>query len=364
MGKIIRQGAVETLYEMPLKVNWGITTMCNYACEYCYGQNPIDKNKFTTREQLKKAVEHIAKSNRTKYEFTLVGGEPTVHPEFWYLMDELYSQLGERIESVFIITNGSKSSEWFSNLKKYLDKMHIRVVISIHLQYAKFEHIEKIIKDLSGDIGITLNLMLEIDRFEDVKTFFYKALELRKLYSFNLSINLLREAPNFDAVDSRYTNEILEWRDDASKIFRKVVDDESKKLPIAYDRATFTIFEEIENLDSTTFNTDYDRNKWLIEGKLNCKGMKCISGASILKIGPNGECKGMVCTATKKQSNIFECNPFLEEDWIHIVECPYRNCGCNVNHIIPKFESEIEAELFLEIVRSKQEKMLDANKKN
>ena len=71
--RIRKQGTLQTLTQFPLKVNWSLTDMCNYSCSYCFGQLPIDRNRFSSLDQLRKAVSHIADANRDYYE--LIGNK-------------------------------------------------------------------------------------------------------------------------------------------------------------------------------------------------------------------------------------------------------------------------------------------------
>ena len=34
--KIFRTGSYENLYDLPIAINWGFTTQCNYRCSYCF----------------------------------------------------------------------------------------------------------------------------------------------------------------------------------------------------------------------------------------------------------------------------------------------------------------------------------------
>ena len=42
--KILRCGAYESFYDMPLAIDWMLTKRCNYRCSYCfhygYGKTP------------------------------------------------------------------------------------------------------------------------------------------------------------------------------------------------------------------------------------------------------------------------------------------------------------------------------------
>ena len=41
--KISRAGMCEAFYDMPLYIQFVLTTMCNYNCSYCFGHNKLSR---------------------------------------------------------------------------------------------------------------------------------------------------------------------------------------------------------------------------------------------------------------------------------------------------------------------------------
>lgn len=78
---IIRQGSPECFESLSLRVDWILTSFCNFRCSYCFSAGSEYKKVFCTLEQAKTAIKHLASANRPSYQVGLLGGEPTTHPQ-------------------------------------------------------------------------------------------------------------------------------------------------------------------------------------------------------------------------------------------------------------------------------------------
>jgi len=73
-------------------------------------------------------------------EMTLLGGEPTLHPDFYELIGELHKL--EHVKKIDIITNFQAAIEFWTPLIPYADKLEI--VMSFHVEYAQKTFFKKI----------------------------------------------------------------------------------------------------------------------------------------------------------------------------------------------------------------------------
>ncbi len=355
--KIYGQGTFQTLYEMPLEVNWALTDMCNYRCSYCFGQKPIDPDRFSTWEQIERAVEAIAALNRPHYTVTLTGGEPTIHPYFFETLQLFHEKLEERLDFVTIISNGSRNKKLYEHIAEISGSLDLVMNISIHTDHARLPHIEELVRLLSDRTQLRFSLMYNPARREYAQEIFERLVELRRDYPFWLHAVTLREPPSFDRADSRYTAEDFRWIEEANSRFTAAARESArkKKWKNHYDYY-YKVAEDGEIRTLTQYNIDAN----LING-LHCfTGMECVFGLSVLNIKYDGRCYGAVCQAEQPSANVFAGNPLLEESWIHAVKCPYQNCGCSTNHKIPKFADEDEARHFVECCRRKQSELTEA----
>ena len=87
-------------------------------------------------------------------------------------------------------------------------------------------------------------------------------------------------------------------------------------------------------------------------------GMICCAGTSIVKIDIDGRVKGKLCGLYEQEFNIFEGNPFLQEEWMHGVLCTKAMCGCSPDYRIPKFRSPTAAKKFIAEKKLEQKKLM------
>lgn len=354
---IFRSGAYESFYDMPLTIDWNLTYHCNYNCSYCFRHDQKFDPGFSSLEQLKSAVNHIAELNRPYYSFTLTGGEPTIHPHFFDLIKYIHNTLGERVNNVMILSNGSRNEELYSKLADLAKKMNLSMVISIHTDHVNVEHIVDLIKKISGNISVSFNLMFNPAKKDFAKEIFQTLFDLRENYPFRLNLKTCLQPPNFVIPDARYTSEDFEWQKGANEKFRKKSKQSSAKYK-SRQKFSYNNFVAFENEGRYAKLIDYDIEDAFQKGMFCFKNMFCMHGTHLLKIVPSGLCAGMICRAARFQYNIFEENPYRHEDFMSISRCPDEACSCPTNYLIPKFVDFNEAMSFGRIVMAKQNRLM------
>jgi len=98
-------------FPAPFLVVWNFTNMCNLRCAHCYqrADRPLP-NELTLEEKLK-LVDQLDEAGVAAV--ALSGGEPTVHPHFFRVVEELSS----RFIYVAVATNG-----WTFAEKKFVER--------------------------------------------------------------------------------------------------------------------------------------------------------------------------------------------------------------------------------------------------
>lgn len=358
-----RQGQYNTFYGMPLYINWHLTSMCNYKCSYCFyqGDKSIRKERFSTLTQLQAAVKHITNLNRPEYYITLAGGgEPTIHPHFFELIDLLHKSLKEKLKGINLITNGSQNNKFFNTLAHYAQCAPISVLFSIHTDHVKIKNIVECIENYSNIIKLNFNLMQNPAKQAYVNEIHDKLSMLRKKYTFNLNVNLLRNPPDFDTLDSRYAPIDITWRKEANERFENIQGSALECQNTASSPLSFRFITKIH--DDEIINKPYGHTR--DEGLLNCNGLYCVAGSHLLAINSNGTCRGLRCSlAPLSADRIADNSPYEDENFITYVQCTMQNCGCSTNHVVPKFADKNEAKIFVEIMRQRQKALIRASSK-
>lgn len=152
---------VDTLY-----IYWTITDFCNFKCSYCppnlHAGNFAKKVKpgFPTNEEIEVFIDRIINIHLQGrfLNMTLSGGEPTLHPMFKTLIERMGPH-----GSVEVITNGSRSVEWWQDMKVLPNK----VTISLHPEFSNLEKINALglfLKD--NNVDLAFNLMCDTKNWD------------------------------------------------------------------------------------------------------------------------------------------------------------------------------------------------------
>ena len=162
-----------------IKVNVDFTDKCNYDCPYCYNLKTGYKrrNIEVDADKLYDFLMYLHKLNPTKnIVFIFIGGEPTIHSQFLYLVQKLRTSLNSLIE-INAFTNFSNTNEFYEETIK----LGVKYLITFHYlnEYRTKYFIDKLeflkSKDLLTFID-TINIMLQIDNFQkclDVYDYIY-----------------------------------------------------------------------------------------------------------------------------------------------------------------------------------------------
>lgn len=308
---------------------------------------------------MKTAVDNIASLNRPWYNIILSGGEPTIHPHISDLLSMFHERLGESLNVITIISNGSRNETLYKKIAEVSKSVFFVLNISIHTDHVDMEHILGLIENLSGDVNLYFSLMFNPDKREMVHEIYETMFEYRKKFWFEMNVVTLREG---DIVDPRYTPEDFAWQKEAIKKFNGLTRNIADKFSARREtKHRLNIIRDVEDNGKIRTVNVGNRTLALSEGLLKFGGMYCIAHAALLFIMTDGRCKGMVCDDDREVYNIFDKDSFqaTRNKLIHAVRCTKRVCGCAANDRIPKFASEEEAKKYVEFAQKRQAQLFD-----
>jgi len=135
-----------------------LTFACNLSCSYCindYGGISINrKREMLTGQEWAKALDRLEHGD---VPITLGGGEPTFHPDFYYLVNELHDR-GHKMD---LLTNGMFHIDNFMRQVKPIvfkrDAPYASIRISYHpetMSDVDIFHRTKILQDAGYYVGI------------------------------------------------------------------------------------------------------------------------------------------------------------------------------------------------------------------
>jgi MoaA/NifB/PqqE/SkfB family radical SAM enzyme len=165
--------AIKPVYVGPMMVTWDLGRRCNYDCSYCTALHHNNHSRHRTVDELKHAFNFIKQwtdtynnSRSSPFETTInfTGGEPTVNPNFWDLVD--YVKSTDPSIRMSMTTNGA----WHSKNTDKIIENFVGVTVSYHTEAdtsLKEQVIENIYKLSNSDIWLQVNLMMHNEHWDE-----------------------------------------------------------------------------------------------------------------------------------------------------------------------------------------------------
>ncbi|SNR14318.1 radical SAM protein [Tenacibaculum jejuense] len=119
-----------------------VTDRCNLTCPTCYAGSSPTYGRHRTLEEIKKMLDTIVKNEKEPDVVQISGGEPTIHPQFFEILD--YAKTLP-IRHLMVNTNGikiAKDKEFVKRLKTYTPDFEI------YLQFDSFD--DEVLKTMRG----------------------------------------------------------------------------------------------------------------------------------------------------------------------------------------------------------------------
>lgn len=163
-----------------LTLEWELITDCNYNCPYCFFDVQNTK-KIDLYNRSYKIILNKIKTLPNNIRIILLGGEPTMHPKFKEIVEELISF--DNIVEIEVITNGTSQVKY---LRDILSNEKVVFNISLHFTHYHKKFINKLIK-LNTESGLTVAVMIPPE-----EKYYNLVLEtLQSLISNNINIELI-----------------------------------------------------------------------------------------------------------------------------------------------------------------------------
>lgn len=124
-------------------VDWYLGKRCNFACSYCVDYLHDNYSNHVPFAKMEIIIDKLHELYGSNILFSLTGGEPTLNSDFIKLCKYLKATL--KMQEVSLTTNGSRSTDYFLGLFKYLD----HITMSLHFEYLPYrveEYIERILE--------------------------------------------------------------------------------------------------------------------------------------------------------------------------------------------------------------------------
>ena len=166
---MIQTTAIKLNRPEPLMVTWDIIRRCNLDCTYCESTRHDNHSKLPELEELKKTFDFVdqyadlynsKRVDQTVTNIDFTGGEPTINPAFWPLLDYIKETKKFRLS---LTTNGT----WGPKFTQRILDNFAHATISWHAEDSLNERtIENILELHSKGMSIQVNVMLHSEHFE------------------------------------------------------------------------------------------------------------------------------------------------------------------------------------------------------
>lgn len=332
---------------------WALTYMCNMKCSYCFGQSPVNKNLFSSWKELKNAADCIIDIQRHLYSFYFTGGEATLHPELPRLLFYLHANLGKRVDSIQILSNGSRPVKYFSELADFFGHK-LYYFFSFHTESADIGHFAELVSSLSRKCNVLVRLMANPEKMELVIDAQQKLCDLRKSYPFALDIAPITCPPFYDEPVFEYTDTDFAWAQEALEQFVQI--EKESGIPAEtqlyrYGDLCWTVRENGKEQDVFSHS---DERSLLDGGFMNLQGLWCGMGTERICIEPDGTYRGAQCRNARSRRSwrsLFNGDSRQLKDFPYLSLCKYPRCDFNPDMLIPKHQDFSEAQQHIDAFR-------------
>ncbi|MBA3665304.1 MAG: radical SAM protein [Bacteroidetes bacterium] len=136
-----------------------VTDRCNLTCPTCYAESSPTFGRHRTLEEIKRMLDVIVENEGKPDVVQLSGGEPTIHPDFFEILDEAKKR---PIKHLMLNTNGiriAKEEDFVKRLATYMPDFEV------YLQWDSFDN--KALQKLRGAdlLDIRLKAMEHLNKY-------------------------------------------------------------------------------------------------------------------------------------------------------------------------------------------------------
>lgn len=283
--------------------NLMLTNWCNYKCPYCFGMDfmaPRVEKKNMSKDTFLGIIHWLSQTPEAR-SIHLMGGEPTLHPDFEWIVENLLS----RDYRITLFSN--LATPQAQQYAEKLANLPITWVVNVNppqtWNATNQERISKSLKLLGSKATITFNIMPEEEDNE-------WALDLIKQYNLSKEIKIGFVLPT--VTGSNYSLSDMEYIDVAQKVVRLATRAEQDGIRLDYECG----------IPTCTFTEEQLGVLWDTNSVFNST---CYSR---LDITPEGECIYCLPMATKAAVHYSEFENYLvAKEWFEKKWRPYRSLG-------------------------------------
>lgn len=190
---MIKTIAIKPVDVGPMMVTWDLGRRCNYDCSYCESTHHNNYSRHRNVDELKSVFDFILEYTSTlnsvrKYPFNthlnFTGGEPTVNPHFWKLVE--YSKTVAPDFNLSLTTNGA----WHSKHTQTIIDNFSGVTVSYHAEAdesLRSSVLTNIIALSQSKLWLQVNLMMHVEHWDHCVSVYH----ILKEHNVNVKIRVI-----------------------------------------------------------------------------------------------------------------------------------------------------------------------------
>lgn len=170
---MIETTAIRAVNKDAFTITWNTGRRCNFDCSYCEDTFHNNYSRNRDFEDFKKTFDFVQqwtglynskRDEPLRATISFTGGEPTVNPAFWKLLEYIRSQPGDYY--LGLTTNGAWGHKHTEKVIKHVDS----VTISYHAeadQKMKNRVLTNALKIKEAGLRLQVNLMMHMDHWDE-----------------------------------------------------------------------------------------------------------------------------------------------------------------------------------------------------
>lgn len=242
--------------------SWELTDECQYRCSYCYVKDILKKKIHQSDVNLyKNVLKQLSFKTVPNFRMEMLGGEPTTHPHFLEILDNL--EANNKCEYLSVNTNFAKPLSFFSQFSDSKYKK-LEFSISVHIEYVERrvdKFLEKI-KEFSEMDNIRCFVNINLHKDEKHLPTYSKIVNFLTANEISTGVNYLFSTQYYNSVYTQNFHDTM-----ISNVTKPDTVDLDDGLYVDYEKYPY-VFE-----DGTS--TEYDLHEINKLGLKSFKGYNC-----------------------------------------------------------------------------------------
>lgn len=229
-----------------IDISWDLNKVCQYRCSYCF-VDLVKRDGTDTNGAFKSVLKRLRLKKIPNFNITILGGEPTLHPEFKFIIEDLMSN--SKCLRLGVVTNLAKSVDYYIDI---LTTNKIHILASFHPENVKLDVFKNKCRSIANVCkNFKCSVNLHYDKIHWDKT--TDLIDYLISEDIDFALNILYDTRAGDGLLYNYTDEFYKAFSDYSRYFSgdeyfPIMGGGSPDVKIPYSTSTSTLDISIKEI--------------------------------------------------------------------------------------------------------------------